>query len=200
MNNPPKYLSDQEIVDYLRSANDTLRQEAMFVLFKSTDLRNKVFKYVLDHRHDAETAKEVFQFALETFERKVRTGAFEARSGVHTYILGIVKWHLFNERRKQGRLTAFNPEVHLAGETVAPVEDELADDARNQTLYQVIEQLGDRCRRLLPRWAQNASPDEIAEEFGFSSPEMAKKETYRCRQKMIAFVEQHPWLKDRLKP
>jgi RNA polymerase sigma factor (sigma-70 family) len=195
-----KLLNDEEIVDALRSADDVRRQEALFVLFKSSDLRNKIFRYVFDQGADAETAREIFQFALVTFEQKVRTGAFEKRSGVHTYILGIVKWHLLNERRKKSRITEFNPLTHAGAAFVEPVEDALSDEMRNAALYQIIDQLGERCRKLLPRWAQNAAPEEIAREFGFSSPEMAKKETYRCRQKMIAFVENNPHLKNLLKP
>lgn len=193
-------LNDEQIVDYLSSANDARRQEALYALFKSTDLRNKVFKYVLDQGADAETARELFQFALVTFEQKVRTGAFERRSGVHTYILGIVKWHLLNERRKNRRITELNTPIHTDDAAIVPVEDALSDEIRNETLYQIINQLSERCRKLLPRWAQNASPEEIAAEFDFSSPDMAKKETYRCRQKMIAYVEKNPHLKDLLKP
>ncbi|MGI9160704.1 MAG: RNA polymerase sigma factor [Saprospiraceae bacterium] len=195
-----KLLNDEEIVDALSSADDVRRQEALYVLFKSTDLRNKIFRYVFDQVADAETAREIFQFALVTFEQKVRTGAFEKRSGVHTYILGIVKWHLLNERRKSSRITEFNPLAHAGDAFVVQIDDDFSDETRHEALYQIIEQLGERCRKLLPRWAKNASPEEIAREFGFSSPEMAKKETYRCRQKMIAFVEKNPHLKSLLKP
>ena len=193
-------LNDDEIVDALSSADDARRQEALYVLFKSADLRNKIFRIVFDQGADAETAREIFQFALVTFEQKVRTGAFEKRAGVHTYILGIVKWHLLNERRKNNRIIEFDPLKHASDAFVEPVEVEQSDETRNAALYQIIEQLGERCRKVLPRWAQNASPEEIAQEFGFSSPEMAKKETYRCRQKMIAFVENNPHLKSLLKP
>lgn len=195
-----RLLNDDEIVDALSSADDARRQEALYVLFKSTDLRNKIFRTVFDQGADAETAREIFQFALVTFEQKVRTGVFEKRSSVHTYILGIAKWHLLNERRKNSRITEFNPLTHGSDAFVEPVEDALSDETRNAALYQIIEQLGERCRKLLPRWAENASPEEIAREFGFSSADMAKKETYRCRQKMIAFVENKPHLKNLLKP
>lgn len=195
-----RLFNDDEIVDALSSADDARRQEALYVLFKSTDLRNKIFRTVFDQGADAETAREIFQFALVTFEQKVRTGVFEKRSSVHTYILGIAKWHLLNERRKNSRITEFNPLTHGSDAFVEPVEDALSDETRNAALYQIIEQLGERCRKLLPRWAENASPEEIAREFGFSSADMAKKETYRCRQKMIAFVENKPHLKNLLKP
>jgi DNA-directed RNA polymerase specialized sigma24 family protein len=199
MDNPPKPLSDAEIVEYLQSTDDVLRKQAMYALFTNTDLQKKVFKYVLDRTKDIEIAKEVFQFALETFEKQVRSNKFEARASIHTYIVGIVKWHLLNERRKQGRFKGFDPNLHGVPDSVQAVEYDIIAAERLKILYEIIARLGERCTTLLPRWAQNAKPEDIAQEFGFSSADMAKKETYRCRVKLKAFVDERPWLKDLLK-
>gem|GEM_PF-1305874 len=171
----------------------------MYALFTNKDLQKKVFKYVLDRTKDPETAKEVFQFALETFEKKVRSNKYEARASIHTYILGIVKWHLLNERRKQGRLREYDPNLHGGLDAVEAIEYDIIDAERLNILYEIIAHLGERCKTLLPRWAQNAKPEDIAQEFGFSSADMAKKETYRCRLKLKAFVDERPWLKNQLK-
>jgi len=199
MDKPPRPLTDAEIIAYLQSSDDALRRQAMYALFTNKDLQKKVFKYVLDRTKDPETAKEVFQFALETFEKKVRSNKYEARASIHTYILGIVKWHLLNERRKQGRLREYDPNLHGGLDAVEAIEYDIIDAERLNILYEIIAHLGERCKTLLPRWAQNAKPEDIAQEFGFSSADMAKKETYRCRLKLKAFVDERPWLKNQLK-
>ncbi len=62
-----------------------------------------------------------------------------------------------------------------------------------------LSQLGEKCQRLLKMSSLGSSSAEIASAFGFSSANMAKKETYRCRQRLQKVLSEQPDLMKRLK-
>ena len=62
-------------------------------------------------------------------------------------------------------------------------------------LDEALKQVGDRCRQILKLYSLRYSMEEIAQQVGLSSADMAKKENYRCRLKLKAFFDNNPgWL------
>lgn len=156
------------------------------------------FSYILQHGGKEEDCREVFQEAFLLFERSVREGRFEWKSSIHTYFVGIVKWHWINTLRKRGQYSALEPDKEVA-DIAGSMESSVIDAEKKRLLQLVINQMSERCRQLLRLWGLSLSPEEISKEAGFSSPEMAKKETYRCRTKLKEFVDSRPHLRDALK-
>lgn len=193
-------MTEDGIIAALQSSDDQLRRNALRALYTDPDLRKKAFHYVLGKTGDADLARDCFQFALMTAEEKIRLNLYQRRASLHTYILGIVKWHLINERRKSNRTIPFDPDIHAPADSPDDIEDYPVHPDRLRLLQTIIQHMSARCRELLMRWACNATPQELCVEFGFSNPEMARKETYRCRLKIRAYVNQRDWLKKELKP
>lgn len=193
-------MTDDEIISALQSSDDQRRRQAMHALYTDPDLQKKAFHAVLDRKGDEDLARECFQFALLTVEEKIRLNLFNQKSSLHTYILGIIKWHLVNERRKSHLKVPYDADLHATEETSEDVDSNTAHSDRLSLLRKVIENMSERCKHLLLRWACNATPQELCVEFGFSNPEMARKETYRCRQRIRTYINQREWLKKALNP
>lgn len=187
---------DQQLIQSL-SGPPEQRKHALQQIFQNKDLRSMVFSYILRHGGDDNDGREVFQEALVKFDQAVREGRFEGNSSVHTYFVGIVKWHWLNLRRKQGKQISLNPEKDMA-DAVESVEINVITEETKRLLHAVIAQMGERCQQLLKLWGLSLSPEEICKETGISSPDMAKKDTYRCRTKLKEFLDARPHLREAL--
>jgi len=77
-------------------------------------------------------------------------------------------------------------------EEVASVEEAVIQEEKKKYLAQAIAKIGERCRRILKLYGLNYSMDEIAQELGLKNAEMAKKATYRCRNRLRDFLDSNP--------
>ena len=188
---------DQDLIHRLSGTTEQ-RKQALQAIFQNKDLRSMVFSYILRHGGDEEDGREIFQEAILQFERAVREGRFAGDSSISTYFVGIVKWHWLNTRRKAGKHSTLNPEKDLS-DPVESVEVSVMAEETKRLLQTVLKQMSERCQQLLRLWGLSLSPEEICAETGFSSPEMAKKETYRCRVKLKEFLDTRPHLREALK-
>lgn len=134
---------------------------------------------------DEPAGEDVFQEVLILFDRNIREGRFSKESSLQTYFLGIAKQWWFN-RRRVARPVPLSPEydqpVHDNPERMALRQE------RQDMIEHILSNLGEHCKKVLELYKLSLSNEEIAQELGLSSPEMAKKYTYRCREKFKAFV------------
>ena len=66
-------------------------------------------------------------------------------------------------------------------------------------LNDTLTKLGEKCKKLILLTGITDSHLEIAKIMDFSSPEMARKEVFRCREKFRQFINEHPYLETVLK-
>lgn len=197
--NPRVNLPDEEIVRRLTGqASDEERKEALRQIFLDEDLRTVVFAHVRRHNGITADAEEVFQETLLLFERAVREGRYAGRSTLRTYFVGIAKWHWLNTRRKQNRHIELQHDEHPDETTESP-EVHVLDEESRTILDSAIATLGTRCREILRLWLLGYSPHELSDQFGLSTAGMAKKESYRCRERLKTFFDNNPHLRDLLK-
>ena len=196
MNKPTK-LTDAEILNCLSGGPDRQCYGTAFQqLFEDQDLRNMVFSQVLKNKGSEEDAWEVFQECLVQFERSVRENRFEQKSKVSTYFVATAKWHWINTQRKRNRDVEWRPEQH---------EQAVIEQVRNYSdealkiLDLAIESIGSNCKEVLYYWARSFTPDELCEVMDFSSGKMAKKGTYRYREKLKEFFNNNPEYRKRMK-
>ena len=183
MNNPAG-LTDEQITRALLGSVPQ-REELFAYLYRSSGWREWVVRHVCQEGGDEAAGADVFQETLILFDRNIREGRFREGSSLQTYFLGIAKQYWFNRRRnirpvslppEYDRPSADNPE-HI-----------MLQNERQELIAQILQQMGDHCKKVLELYKLSLTNEEIARELGLSSPEMAKKYTYRCREKFRAFV------------
>jgi RNA polymerase sigma factor (sigma-70 family) len=188
--------NDDLIVEKI-NAGGLERNQVLSTFFKQEKLWNTVIQQVIKLGGSTAEAEDVFQEAVIIFDRNIRAGKFKGQSNLETYFVGIAKWFWIAQRRKKGRETELNPEIHDSQEDSH--EYLVFEKDRKNLLNQALMQLGDRCIIILKLWAQSFSMKEIALQVDFTKDgqpdeNRAKKEAYRCRKRLSAYVKSQPQL------
>ncbi len=169
------------------------RNEALHILFCDNSLRGIVINHVRQHGGNDEDGKDIFQDAMITFDENIRGGRFEAKSALRTYFVGIAKGQWFNKYRQRKNHNIELQPTHY-DEAIPSVEAEIISEERKSLIEQALSQIGERCKSILDMYKLSYNYQEVAATFGFSSPEMAKKESYRCRIRFRDYVKNQPHL------
>jgi len=189
-------INDEWVINQIQ-AGGLERKQVLGAFFKREKLWNTVIQQVLKLGGSTAEAEDVFQEAVIIFDRNIRAGKFKGQSNLETYFVGIAKWYWIAQRRKKGKETELNPELHDS--QLDSHEHLVFDKDRKKLLNQALMQLGDRCKIILRLWAQNFSMKEIARQVDFIKNDLpdeirAKKEAYRCRKRLSEFVKSQPQL------
>ncbi|MDZ4706481.1 MAG: sigma-70 family RNA polymerase sigma factor [Saprospiraceae bacterium] len=171
--------SDQQLIEAISNGDPRQRDWALYQFCSEDSLRGWVLHYVENHGGNVEDGEDVFQETAVIFDRNIRQGRFDGKSTLRTYFLAISKWHWVTYRRKKGSVSELKPE-HYDGE-VESVDAQVFESEKREILEKAIAELDTRCQELLQYYKLDYSMKEIKELLGFSSPEMAKKQAYRCR-------------------
>ncbi len=183
MKNPAGY-SDEQIKTALLGT--VQQREQLFTwLYRASGWREWVLAHVRMEGGDEAAGQDVFQETLILFDRNIREGRFQGNSSLKTYFIGIAKQYWFNRRRgiRPGAL----PEHYEVASLETPEQIALSEERQNM-VNKILMVIGEHCRKVLSLYKLSLSNEEIARELGLSSPEMAKKYTYRCREKFKAYV------------
>ncbi|MCF8245797.1 MAG: sigma-70 family RNA polymerase sigma factor [Saprospiraceae bacterium] len=184
--------SDQQIIEAISSGDPRKREWALYQFCNEDSLQGWVLNYVKTHGGEVEDGEDVFQEVAVIFDRNIRQGRFDGKSTLRTYFFAIAKWHWVTYRRKKSPVSELKPE-HYDGE-VASVEAQIFEGEKKEILERAIAELDTRCQALLQYYKLDYSMKEIKELLGFSSSEMAKKQAYRCRERLRDVFERNPHL------
>ena len=184
------HLDDTTLVAYIRGTT-AQRDTALSTFFSDRALRNIVINHVRQHGGNDADGEDTFQDTMILFDRNIREGRFEGKSALRTYFMAIAKWQWHN-RQRQHRTVEL--QAIEQGEKIPSVEIKVLSDERKQLIEQALGQIGERCKAMLTLYKQSYNNEEIAQTFGLSSADMAKKETYRCRLRLKAYIQSQPHL------
>lgn len=169
------------------------RDQALRAFFYDKSLRGIVINHVRQHGGNDADGEDIFQDAMITFDENIRGGRFEAKSALRTYFVGIAKGQWFNKNRQRKNHNIELQPTHY-DEAIPSVEAEIISEERKSLIEQALTQIGERCKSILDMYKLSYNYQEVATTFGFSSPEMAKKASYRCRMQFRDYVKSQPHL------
>lgn len=140
-------------------------------------------------------ASDIFQEAMVVLFEKARNEEFRLTCKIGTYLFAICKNLWFKKLELRKRMPHALPEDYGAegGADIAYVDDLNAHEEREQHYEQLdaaLDRLGEPCSSLLKAfYHHNKSMQEIAADFGYTNPDNAKTQKYKClnRLKKIFF-------------
>ena len=185
-------ITDQLLIDCIQSSEPKKRDWALYQFYSDGSIRTWAASYIKNQGGKTEDAEDVFQEAITVFDRNIRQGRFEGKSSLKTYLISIVKWGWVTYRRKQDSLTELKAE-QMNG-TLESVEYQYFTKEKTAFLDKAINEVDERCQELLRYYKMDYSMKEIQSLLGFSSPEMAKKQAYRCRERLRKVFLENPAL------
>ena len=153
---------------------------------------NMVQALVVNNSGNADDAKDIFQEALIVLYEKVKTGTFELNCQIKTYVYSVSRRLWLKRLMHQNRFSLNSDN----GEEVVAVEEDLEEHERRDTEFVLMEKainnLGEPCKSLLEAfYMQKKSMQEIALSFGYTNPDNAKNQKYKClmRLKKLFFTQ-----------
>ena len=182
--------SDQDVVQQIRGTTAT-RDAALKSFFQDKALRTIVVQYALANGGSEHDGKDLFQDTVVLFDRNIRADKFNGQSSLRTYFVSIAKWHWVNLRRKKHNYHEELPQ-NIQWNTEDGPEILYLEEERKTILDRALATVGGRCVGLLNLYKLSYSMDEIAQNMGLSSADMAKKEVYRCRERLRNYLQSQP--------
>ena len=183
-------LDDKMIIQYIRGNDQSKRNWALYQFYISDVVKDWMSYTEKKNERLSISMEDVFQEALVVFDRNIRENKFEAKSSLTTYLISIMKWMVLGHQRKAKDVIEFKPD--LVSDIMESPEFEMISNEKKSALDEILEKIDSRCRELLTHYKLDYSMKEIASIMGFSSPEMAKKQAYRCREKLRNVMKSNP--------
>ena len=132
-------------------------------------------------------AADLFQEAMVVLFGKAQDEEFRLTCSIGTYLFAVSKNLWYKKLQKQNREPVFlkeNIENEEDGRGIA-YEDDInvhhEREAHYEQLNSALDQVGEPCRSLLKAfYHQDKNMQEIAADFGYTNPDNAKNQKYKC--------------------
>jgi len=167
-----------------------LREKALRGIYNDNELKRKVIQFVRNRQGNTEDGQDMSHEGIIVLDRNIREGKFRGEASLKGYLYSICRFLWMNQLRKNAHTTQ-GAELVLANEPdeFTP-EITLIASERKDLLNSLLNNLGERCQRILELWKLSYSMEEIASMLGFSSSDMARKAKYRCHLSLVELVQQ----------
>ena len=138
-------------------------------------------------------AKDVYQEAVIAFYEKVQQPQFSLTCRIKTYLYAVCRrlWlkRLWEKKRTNGSMHEL--------ETFSGIEDEMIEIEEKENRFAKMDTdlkaLGEPCRSIIEDfYIRDFSMENISEKFGYTNPENAKNQKYKCLQRLkkLFFTDQ----------
>lgn len=164
-------------------------RKAIEILYKENF--NLIQAMVVANNGTAEDAKDIFQEAMIVLYQKVQSDTFELNCRVQTFVYSVCRRLWLKRLMQQSRYS-----LHENTEELVVVDDEMEEHEKRDGEFGLMEKamgnLGEPCKSLLEAfYFQKKNMQAIAGDFGYTNPENAKTQKYKCllRLKKIFFSQ-----------
>jgi RNA polymerase sigma factor (sigma-70 family) len=145
---------------------------------------NVIQAMVINNQGSADDAKDIFQEAIIVLYEKVQSGSFELNCQIRTFIYAVSRRLWLKRLMHQNRFT-----IADGHEVSVIVDEEMEEHEKRNTEFTMMEKamnsLGEPCKSLLSAfYMQQRSMQEIATNFGYTNPENAKNQKYKCLMRL----------------
>ena len=141
-------------------------------------------------------AEDVFQEAVMVFYEKVVTNVLnEENCNLGGFIIVVSKNIWTNKIKKDIARSKHHEKAQI---DFSHEDDfkELVTRERQELIDNFLDQLGSNCKTILKAIAyEGLTMKELAKKMGFGSVDVAKSSHYRCKKKMISFIEENKHIK-----
>jgi RNA polymerase sigma factor (sigma-70 family) len=147
-----------------------------------------------------EDGADIFQEAVLVLVDKVQNGQFRGESSIKTFLSAIARNLWLHElrtrtRRNKRELSYMNKEHHTE-----EVSEKLEERQLSQQLLQVLDELGETCKKLLTGfYYEQKSMQELLNRFDYENDQVLRNRKSRCMKKLKELISARPELLQNLK-
>jgi len=144
-----------------------------------------VTKWIMANGGAEADAEDIFQEAMVVLFGKSRSEAFRLTCRIGTYLFAVSKHLWFKRLRALQRQPRFLADDEADTATDRAYEDDISAHRERELHYEqlhaAMDRLGEPCSSLLKAfYHHDKSMQEIAADFGYTNPDNAKTQKYKC--------------------
>lgn len=175
--------SDKELLKALHSA--VAPDWAVRQLY--IDCFDMASSYVLKNSGTMQDAEDIFQDAVVSFLEMAGDGRFRAESSISSFLYSQMRHRWLNELRRRGRAQRREREF-TQGLPAGPADagEEIADRELNRQMMELIDSLGDICRKILLAFYYEELPiREILTRVDYQNEQVLRNKKTKCMKQLV---------------
>ncbi len=170
--------------------------------------REVVFKYIndvwkirakkilLSKGGDMADIENAIQNAMVIFERKINDGTYKPTGKLEGYFIGICKLQHLSGKQGQSNTDLVADVQDFDHTDYTTPEDLMLSGELREIISRALKMLEPTCQEVLSLFSQHYSHKEIATELDLGNANNAAGWVFRCKNKLIKTIRQHPDLKN----
>jgi RNA polymerase sigma factor (sigma-70 family) len=173
--------NDAKILDLIRKGDE----EALVMLYESN--RRPVMSLVTRNNGTSIDAEDVLQDSLIVLWERVRSGRFEYKSRLGTFVYATARNLWMQRLRTKGREVTGEIDPDEREDPGSSPLDDLIASEQSALICEALGRIGEQCRKLLLLYYwDELSMEEIAVKLGFANADTAKAKKYQCKKALEA--------------
>ncbi len=182
-------LNDKEILKAIRTGDN---ESVLSNLYK--DVLPYIKKYIISNSGSYEDAKDIFQDTVVIFYNQVKLNRFDERKEIAAFMYSVAR-NLWINKAKRDKKLVNTTEFDDSEEEGMDVLADMITAEKAKAIEDLMGRVGEECKKLLMYTIYDKiSLKEIAVKMGYSSDQVAKTYSYRCRQKLFNLVKDNSYI------
>ena len=145
--------------------------------------------YILSNNGDEAAAKDIYQEAMIVLYENIRSGSFEVKAKLKTYLYAVSRRLWLKELKKNSRYGGEVLEHQHVDDWSAEMDAMEERQAKKEIVDKSMVALGEPCKTILTDFFYHQyKMDEIAEKMGYTNAANAKNQKYKCFQRFKKLV------------
>ncbi|MES2731929.1 MAG: sigma-70 family RNA polymerase sigma factor [Bacteroidota bacterium] len=190
------HYSDGELLQAIRLGNNLEAPIKYLYAMHFDSLAN----FIRINKGNQQDAEDVFQEMIVVFIDLIQREKFRGDSSIKTFLYAIVRNLWLNELKKRNRTLLRDTEYYDGGSKEEAIHDSIeANDVRRQ-IFQLIEQLGEICKRILVYFYYDNLPmKEIVARLDYENEQVVRNRKYKCMKRLGELLDGDTRMKNSFK-
>lgn len=150
--------------------------------------------FIMQHGGSEQDADDIFQETVVAFIEVVQKGKYRMEASIKTFLNSIARNYWFNEIKKRDRSGLRDRQFQMSlDKDEADVSHYIAEMERKRQLRDLVDQLGDSCRKvLLLFYYENLSIKEMVDHLPYENEQVVRNKKYKCLQALTGLIKDNP--------
>ena len=173
------YYPDEELLEGIRNDDEA----ALSYLYKLH--YPMILHFIQNNNGTEDEAKDIYQEAVIIFYEKVHDGSLDLYCKIKTFLYSICRRLWLKKLAEKNRFSISRIEDSETYEAVEEEDMAMENEKKYTVMSHALALLGEPCRGLIEDfYLHDLSMVAIAEKFGYTNPDNAKTQKYKCLQRL----------------
>lgn len=197
MDNTDKPIEQTRLIEDIRSGGEQ-REIAWRSITQAwgASIMNTAMKQTNCNEWQAREAFSIASVGVDKRAKNAESAEFLKKASLKTYLTQATIFEVFRILKSEPKTKELEQTERWAAEDV---EVRQRMSLCTKLMDRALENIGQRCKKILTMFNNGYKMEQIAREMGFENADVAKREKYKCVERFKAFLLANPSLSAQLK-